>query len=162
MIFKGDSSDSGPGGDLNGFVDRGSLLQGELHFENSFRVDGKVTGNIVSSGDLVVGAGGEIDADVQVGRIFVNGVVRGHVKASRQVQIAAGGRVFADLETPSLVIDAGAHFEGHCSMARAKNKGTRAPKGASSEVGKNPARPQKRQAGGGGPQLVSSRSVNDG
>ncbi len=157
MIFKGDNGDSGPGGDLNGFVDRGSQLHGELRFENSFRVDGKVTGNIVSTGDLVVGNGGEIDADVKVGRIFVNGVVRGSVTASQQVQIAAGGKVFADLETPSLVIDGGAHFEGHCSMARPQGKsGTSVPGGGA----KKPARPAEQRRVGGGPQLVSVRPAN--
>ena len=157
MIFKGDSGDNGPGGDLNGFVDRGSQLHGELRFENSFRVDGKVTGNIVSSGDLVVGNGGEIDADVQVGRIFVNGIVRGSVKASKQVQIAAGGKVFADLETPSLVIDGGAHFEGHCSMPRQQGMSAAPPKASTA---KKPVQPTEQRRAGGGPQLVSSRPAN--
>lgn len=149
MIFKGDN---GPGGDLNGFVDRGSQLHGELRFENSFRVDGKVTGQVVSTGDLVVGDSGEVDADLQVGRIFVNGVVRGSVRASKQVQIAPGGKVFADLETPSLVIESGAHFEGHCSMPRPKGQAMATPK----KAGSRPAQPEPRRAGG--PKLVSTGS----
>jgi cytoskeletal protein CcmA (bactofilin family) len=89
-----------------------------LHFEDTFRVDGKVTGKVVSDGDLVIGAGGEVDGEVTVGRVFVSGVLRGRVKTSKRLEIAAGGRVFATLETPSLVIEDGAFFEGQSAMVR--------------------------------------------
>lgn len=116
MIFKTDQQP----GDLNGFLDRGSQMVGELHFDTTFRVDGKFTGKAVSSGDLVVGEGGEIEGEIEVGRLFVSGVVRGKVRASRQVQLAAGGKAFADLTTPSLVIEDGAQLEGRCSMGQGK------------------------------------------
>ena len=54
MMFKGDEAK----GELNGFLDAGSHIQGELHFEDTFRIDGKVTGKIQSAGDLVVGERG--------------------------------------------------------------------------------------------------------
>ena len=115
MIFK--SAETGvPQGDLNGFLDRGSHLQGELRFETSFRIDGRVTGRVTSPGILMVGDGGEVDGEVEVGRLFVSGVLRGTVKASARIQIAPGGKVYADLMTPSLVIEDGAVFEGRCAM----------------------------------------------
>jgi cytoskeletal protein CcmA (bactofilin family) len=114
MIFKSDGKQS----DLNGFLDNGSHVQGELHFETSFRVDGKFTGKVSSEGDLIVGDGGEIDGDVSVGQVFVSGTVKGTIQASRKVQISPRGKVFADIETPSLVIEDGAYFEGRCAMVR--------------------------------------------
>ena len=112
MIFKND----GPAGDLNGFLDAGSHIQGELSFENTFRVDGKITGTVKSKGDLVVGDGGVIDGHVEVGRIYVSGIVKGEVKARERVEIGVAGRVEADLVTPALVIEDGAFFQGRCSM----------------------------------------------
>jgi cytoskeletal protein CcmA (bactofilin family) len=114
MIFKTDSN----AGELNGFLDSGSRMEGELHFDTTFRIDGKLNGKVVSDGDLVVGEGGELEGETRVGQIFVSGTVRGAVHAARRVQIAANGRVFADLHTPSLVIEDGALFEGRCSMKR--------------------------------------------
>lgn len=108
----------GQGGDLNGFLDAGSHIQGDLLFEDTFRVDGKVTGKILSDGDLVVGVGGEVDGEVVVGTIFVSGTLRGRVKATKRLEIASGGRVYATLETPSLVIEDGAFFEGQSAMVR--------------------------------------------
>ncbi len=114
MIFRADN----PEGELNGFVDAGSQLRGELRFETTFRVDGKIEGSIVSSGTLVVGEGGEVDGEVRVGQIFISGTVRGSVQASRKIQLCAAGKIFADLETPSLVIEDGAIFDGRCTMSR--------------------------------------------
>ena len=107
-------------GDLNGFLDAGSHIQGDLHFDDTFRVDGRLTGKAISKGNLVVGENGEVDAQIEVGSIFVSGTVRGNVKATERIEIAAGGQVFADLETPVLVVEDGAILEGHCSMSRGK------------------------------------------
>ncbi|MEZ5330491.1 MAG: polymer-forming cytoskeletal protein [Thermoanaerobaculia bacterium] len=103
------------GGELNGFLDAGSSIQGELHFEDTFRVDGRIAGKIVSKGDLVIGEGGEVDAEVQAGRVFVSGVLKGRVEAAR-IELAPGCRVHAELVTPSLVIEDGAFVQGRCSM----------------------------------------------
>lgn len=112
MIFKSDSSQ----GDLNGFLDAGSHMRGELHFEDTFRVDGKLTGKVISDGDLVVGERGEIEGELEVGRVFISGVFRGTVKAARRIEVTAGGRLMADIETPALVLEEGAFFEGRCAM----------------------------------------------
>lgn len=105
-------------GDLNGFLDAGSHMNGELRFEDTFRIDGKMTGNVVAEGDLIVGERGEVDGEVKVRRVFVSGVVRGVLKASERVEITAGGKVYADLFTASLRIEDGALFEGKCAMER--------------------------------------------
>jgi cytoskeletal protein CcmA (bactofilin family) len=113
-MFKSDGKQS----DLNGFLDKGSHLQGELRFDTSFRVHGSFKGTVTSDGELMVGEGGEVEGELKVGEVFVSGVLRGAVRASRKVHIAPTGKVFADLDTPSLVIDSGAFFEGRCSMSR--------------------------------------------
>lgn len=114
MIFKTD----GKGTDLNGFLDRGSHLQGELAFETTFRIDGRFNGHVKSSGDLIVGESGEVEGQIEVGQIFVSGNVRGTVEAQKKVEITPTGKVYADLTTPSLVVGNGAIFEGRCVMVR--------------------------------------------
>jgi cytoskeletal protein CcmA (bactofilin family) len=134
LIFKSDGATGQ--GDLNGFLDRGSHLQGELRFEASFRVDGKVTGSVTSTGSLIVGDGGEVDGEVAVGRLFVSGVLRGAVKASGRIQVAPGGKVYADLVTPSLVIEDGAVFEGRCSMTGEPRASERTADGMAGDASK--------------------------
>src|SRR4051794_41814285 len=96
--------------DLNGFLDSGSHLEGELRFETSFRVDGKFTGSVVSDGDLMVGEGGEIEGEISVGRIFVSGTIRGTVRASRRGEKRPRGKGFAGLEAPPLENEGGGPF----------------------------------------------------
>lgn len=108
-----------PQGELNGFLDAGSDMQGELHFADTFRVDGKLTGKILSKGDLIVGERGEVDATVHVGRLFVSGTLRGAARADQRIEITAGGRLLGDIVTPTLVIEEKAFFEGQCSMVKA-------------------------------------------
>lgn len=102
-------------GELNGFLDTGSRIEGDLFFEDTFRVDGTLRGNIVSQGDLIVGRDSTVEGDIRVHRLYVSGLVRGSIKASR-VEIVPGARVEADVESPVLLIEEGAHFQGRCIM----------------------------------------------
>jgi len=116
-------------GDLNGFLDAGSHINGELHFEDTFRVDGKVTGKVVSEGDLVVGEEGEVDGEIAVGRAFISGMVRGAINASGRVELTAGAKVYAEIEAPVLVIEEGGFFEGTSRMKALSSKVRRLPVG---------------------------------
>lgn len=134
----------GSAGELNGFLDAGSSIRGDLHFEDNFRVDGRVVGRIVSKGDLVVGKDGEVDGEVEVMNLYIFGTLRGKVKARKRVEISAGSKIFADIETETFDIDEGAQFEGHCKM-RGRGSGEH-------DVGKNS---ENRQAVGALPSSES-------
>lgn len=101
---------------LNGFVDAGCTIRGELEFANSFRLDGKVEGTIRSKSELLVGEGGVVDGEVEVARCLVGGEVRGVLRASEQVVLHATARVWADIHTPALVMEDGALLEGKVTM----------------------------------------------
>lgn len=104
------------GGDLNGFLDRGSSFTGELEFEDTMRIDGRFAGKITSKHELIVGESAHIEADIHVGRIAISGTVRGTIRADERIEIHKAGRVFCDLETPALIIEEGATYQGSCQM----------------------------------------------
>jgi cytoskeletal protein CcmA (bactofilin family) len=104
------------GGDLNGFLDRGSSFTGELEFEDTMRIDGRYTGKIISKNELIVGESANIDGEIHVGHVAISGTVRGKVRADQKIEIHRSGKVFADLETPTLIIEEGGIFEGNCLM----------------------------------------------
>jgi cytoskeletal protein CcmA (bactofilin family) len=113
MNFRGKSSSPG---DLSGFLDVGSHFEGELKFDHSFRVDGKVIGKVLSDGDLVVGEKGEIDGEIRVGRLFVSGLVKGEVYAAQRLSIHPRGRVEGTVHARALIIEEGGILEGQSSM----------------------------------------------
>ncbi len=105
---------------LNGFVDSGCTIRGELEFANSFRLDGRVEGTIRSKSELLVGEGGVVDGEVEVARCLVGGEVRGVLRATEQVVLHATARVWADIHTPALVMEDGALLEGKVTMEEGK------------------------------------------
>jgi cytoskeletal protein CcmA (bactofilin family) len=108
------------GATLNGFIDKGSHFQGDLSFEETFRIDGRFEGRIRSGSELIVGEGAEVSAEIEVERISVNGTLRGSVQASGRIELLARARVNADLVTPSLRIEEGAFFQGSCQMGEGR------------------------------------------
>jgi cytoskeletal protein CcmA (bactofilin family) len=103
-------------GQLNGFLDAGSHLDGELKFEDTFRIDGRLTGKVDCDGDLYVGEQGHVHGEIKVAKLFVSGRVEGSVHAGERIEIAAGAQVRAELVTPLLVIEEGAFFDGSAKM----------------------------------------------
>ncbi len=102
--------------DINGFMDEGSEFQGELRFRNTFRIDGRVRGKIVSDNTLVVGEAGHVDAEIDCGVVSIRGTVTGRVHGRQRIELLAGSKVFATLVSPRLVIEEGAYFQGDCEM----------------------------------------------
>src|SRR4029077_19595777 len=80
------------GATLNGFIDKGSHFQGDLSFEETFRIDGRFEGRIRSGSELIVGEGAEVSAEIEVERISVNGTLRGSVQASGRIELLARAR----------------------------------------------------------------------
>jgi cytoskeletal protein CcmA (bactofilin family) len=107
-------------GDLNGFLDRGSSFKGELEFEDTMRIDGKFNGRIHSKNELIVGESAVIEGDVHVGRIAISGTVIGKIRADQRVEIHRNGKVYSDIDTPALIIEEGAIFQGNCVMGDKK------------------------------------------
>jgi cytoskeletal protein CcmA (bactofilin family) len=108
----------GEGSALNGYIDKGSFIRGDLSFEETFRIDGRFEGKIRSGGELILGDDADVSADMEVGRLSVNGKLKGSVHAAERVELLAGARVLGDIATPVLRIEEGAHFEGSCQMGK--------------------------------------------
>jgi cytoskeletal protein CcmA (bactofilin family) len=105
---------------LNGFVDSGCTIRGELEFASSFRIDGTLEGTVRSRSELVVGEAGVIQGEIEVARCLVGGQIRGVVRATEQVVLHATARVWAEIHTPALVMESGAFLEGTVTMVASK------------------------------------------
>ena len=106
-------------GTLSGFVGSGTQLTGETTFKAMLRVDGHLSGKISSSsGTLIVGATGKIDANVEVAVAVIQGTVNGDIIAAQRLELGRAAKVNGNIQTPSLVIEQGATFEGNCKMVK--------------------------------------------
>ena len=107
--------------DISGFLAEGTEIKGEIRFRTILRVDGKISGKVISDGELVIGESGEVEAEVRVGTLSVSGRLNGSVNASEKVEIHPKGKVHGDLTLakPNLVIHEGGMFEGNIDMGTA-------------------------------------------
>lgn len=108
-------------GRLSGFVGHGTVLAGEMNFQAMLRVDGHLTGRITSeNGTLVVGATGQVEANVMVFAAVINGIVRGDIIAAEKIELGRTAQVIGNIQAPRLVMEDGAILEGNCSMIKVK------------------------------------------
>ncbi|HEV8134727.1 MAG TPA: polymer-forming cytoskeletal protein [Pyrinomonadaceae bacterium] len=115
-------------GTLSGFVGGGTVVTGEANFKAMMRVDGHLSGRVSSSsGTLIVGANGKVDANIEVAVAVIHGTINGDIIATQRLELGRAAKVNGNIQTPSLIIEQGAVFEGSCKMlqmtaAAEKNK----------------------------------------
>ncbi|MFN2532346.1 MAG: polymer-forming cytoskeletal protein [Pyrinomonadaceae bacterium] len=104
-------------GTLSGFVGGGTVVTGEANFKAMMRVDGHLSGRVnSSSGTLIVGANGKVDANIEVAVAIIHGAINGDIIATQRLELGRAAKVNGNIQTPSLVIEQGAVFEGSCKM----------------------------------------------
>ncbi|MCA1629553.1 MAG: polymer-forming cytoskeletal protein [Acidobacteria bacterium] len=107
-------------GGVGGFVGGTSTLSGEINFKGMMRVDGRLSGRVNSSdGTLIVSSGGKVEAQIAVAVAKINGTVEGDITATERIELGRTARVSGNLQTPALVVEEGAIFEGGCRMTSA-------------------------------------------
>ncbi|MDQ3648855.1 MAG: polymer-forming cytoskeletal protein [Acidobacteriota bacterium] len=108
-------------GVLSGFVGNGTVLTGEATFKGMLRVDGHLSGRVNSQdGTLIVSTNGQVDANVEVAVAQIYGLVNGDIVATTRIEMGRVARVTGNIQTPALVIENGAVFEGSCRMVQLK------------------------------------------
>ncbi|MFL6228350.1 MAG: polymer-forming cytoskeletal protein [Pyrinomonadaceae bacterium] len=118
-------------GGVGGFVGGGSALTGEINFKGMMRVDGQLSGRVQSQdGTLIVSSGGRVEAEIVVAVAKINGTVEGDITATSRVELERTARVHGNIQTPALVIEEGAIFEGGCRMTTAAASPARAKQAA--------------------------------
>jgi len=104
-------------GTLSGFVGGGTIVTGEANFKAMMRVDGHLSGRVSSSsGTLIVGANGKVDANIEVAVAVIHGTINGDIIATQRLELGRAAKVNGNIQTPSLIIEQGAMFEGSCKM----------------------------------------------
>jgi cytoskeletal protein CcmA (bactofilin family) len=132
-------------GNLSGFVGNGTTLTGEANFKGMLRVDGTLSGRVSSAdGTLIVSTGGQVDANVEVSVAQIYGTVNGDITATKRIELGRVAKVTGNIQTPALVIEQGAIFEGSCRMAQqrdaqAKEEARVTTAGASSSASSGPS-----------------------
>jgi cytoskeletal protein CcmA (bactofilin family) len=92
------------------------VFRGRIHFKKNFKVNGRLSGRIQSSGHLIVGPAATVQADIEAGRVTIEGNVTGNILAAEQIDVHKSAKVHGDIRTPALRMEPGSKFSGSCIM----------------------------------------------
>lgn len=109
-------------------------FDGELKYAGSVTVDCEFRGSIVTDDTLIVGPSARVEAEIKAGVVEIAGKVRGNVQAKTRVKIRTGAEVYGNIETPTVSMEDGVVFEGHCTRLQGAHQTTGAAPAASSAV----------------------------
>ncbi|HZW37688.1 MAG: bactofilin family protein [Syntrophothermus sp.] len=105
-------------------ISQGVLIDGKVTSSGSIRIDGKVNGDVLATGTIIVGESGEITGEVSADIINMGGKVQGTLRAKDKITLENKSNLKGDLITKVLVVEAGAIFDGKSTMSGGANVGT--------------------------------------
>ncbi|HEY2352938.1 MAG TPA: polymer-forming cytoskeletal protein [Candidatus Acidoferrum sp.] len=114
--WPGTSSNNGTPEEWTGFIDQGVTLEGTLQLTGTFRINGKVKGNIISEQTVILGEDAKVEGQIEGNRVVIAGRFDGVIFAKGRVEIQAKGVVTGEVHSPCMVVDPGGIFDGHCHM----------------------------------------------
>ncbi len=104
--------------EIAAFLGKESAFKGVITYEGTIRIDGKMEGEIISNGNLIIGESAIINATISVGNIICAGNVSGDLQASKKIHLLNKATMNGSLNTPKLIIDEGVRFNGRCEMKK--------------------------------------------
>jgi cytoskeletal protein CcmA (bactofilin family) len=92
-------------------------IKGEMSFDGSMRIEGKIEGKIASKGKIAFGQGASVVAEVAVGEAKIEGTFKGNITAANRIELCSTAHVLGDVRSTKLVIAEGATFVGNCYVS---------------------------------------------
>ncbi len=102
---------------ISTFLGPDASVDGTIEFQGTIRLDGSLTGKIISNGGtVIVGEKAVVNAEVTVGTAIIMGKVMGKIDAEDRIEVYPPGRVVGDIQAPLISIEEGGVFNGNCAM----------------------------------------------
>lgn len=115
-MFDREKTQTGEAGVTSAFLGKGSKITGKVVLDGPGRIEGQIEGEVTAQDTLTIGEGAVVNARIAGTSVIVQGEVTGDIAARTRLELRAPSRVRGNIQTPSLVIQDGAIFEGQCSM----------------------------------------------
>ena len=126
-------------------IEKNTRIKGDIVSEADFRIDGKLDGNLKTSGKVVIGKDGQILGKVECVNADIEGNFNGELLVSGLLSLKSTALIEGTVSVAKLSVEPGATFNASCSMngkGGPGNSGGSAP--ASSDRNAAPAKPVER------------------
>ncbi len=97
-------------------IEKNTKIKGDIISEADFRIDGKLDGNVKTSGKVVIGKGGYIHGKVECVNADIEGSFNGELLVSDLLSLKASAVIEGTVSVTKLAVEPGATFNASCSM----------------------------------------------
>ncbi len=101
---------------LHNSLVQGSRLEGNVHSDNDFRIDGIFVGNLKCTARVIIGPSGEFKGEVECQNAIVEGKFDGKLHIAEILEVREGAIIEGNVHTNKLVVQSGSVFDVNCSM----------------------------------------------
>ena len=101
------------------------LVEGDIQTTRDIRIDGTLVGTVRTNGRLILGPSSRVTGKINSPNIDVFGRMEGEFVSTGTVVLRAKSQVKGTITTETLVVEAGAIFNGESNMMKQKSDVTR-------------------------------------
>ncbi|MBT8281540.1 MAG: polymer-forming cytoskeletal protein [Muriicola sp.] len=101
-------------------IEKHTKIKGDIVSEADFRIDGKLNGNLKTSGKVVIGKDGYIHGKVECLNADIEGNFNGELLVSELLTLKSSAFIEGTVAVAKLAVEPGATFNASCTM---KGKG---------------------------------------
>ncbi|MGB7395139.1 MAG: polymer-forming cytoskeletal protein [Pricia sp.] len=118
-------------------IEKNTKIKGDIISEADFRIDGKLDGNVKTSGKVVIGKDGYIHGKVECVNADIEGSFNGELLVSDLLSLKSSAVIEGTVEVTKLAVEPGATFNATCSMKGKSGSLNRNINGSSSNGSSN-------------------------
>ncbi|MBT8294691.1 MAG: polymer-forming cytoskeletal protein [Eudoraea sp.] len=97
-------------------IEKNTKIKGDIISEADFRIDGKLDGNVKTSGKVVIGKDGYIHGKVECVNADIEGSFNGELQVSNLLALKASAVIEGTVTVAKLAVEPGATFNASCTM----------------------------------------------
>jgi cytoskeletal protein CcmA (bactofilin family) len=101
---------------IRSLIGEGTVVVGEIRFEEGLRIDGEVQGDVTAIGDtgtlLVISEKARVHGKVKGGHVIINGSVVGPVECDGLLELQPKARIEGDVRYGTIEMHQGAAIDG--------------------------------------------------
>ena len=97
-------------------IEKNTKIKGDIISEADFRIDGKLDGNLKTSGKVVIGKDGYIHGKVECVNADIEGSFNGELLVSELLSLKDSAVIEGTVTVAKLAVEPGATFNASCNM----------------------------------------------
>lgn len=97
-------------------IEKNTKIKGDIISEADFRIDGKLDGNVKTSGKVVIGIDGYIHGKVECVNADIEGNFNGELIVADLLSLKSSALIEGTVSVAKLAVEPGATFNASCTM----------------------------------------------